>query len=73
MNTKPELRNEMAYEIQRAITEALALTDGNTKNCLNCKAFDEPSETCKRFNQRPPARVIALACQHHEDCNDIPF
>ena len=46
------------------------------KNCLNCRHFNEQLEHCKKFNSRPPARVIAFSCKEHEDVSDndeIPF
>lgn len=73
MNTKSKPRNELSYTLHRVIEDALVMVDGNTKNCINCVFFRESEELCSKFKQRPPARVIALSCEHHEDCNDIPF
>lgn len=55
-------------DLRAAVKEEL---DRSTKTCLNCLHFDEPNELCKRFNARPPARIIATSCKEHED--DIPF
>jgi hypothetical protein len=43
------------------------------RSCINCVGFDEPSEICKRYKQRPPARIIANGCDNYDDTNDIPF
>lgn len=40
------------------------------KNCTTCEEFDNTKEVCKKFNQRPPARIIAYGCEHWYD---IPF
>lgn len=46
--------------------------DRSTRTCLNCLHFDEPNEVCRQYNnQRPPARIIALGCDGHED--EIPL
>lgn len=74
MTNRPDIderRNFVAKvvtELRSAIKEEL---DMSTKTCLNCLHFDEPNELCKRFNARPPARIIATSCKEHED--DIPF
>lgn len=45
--------------------------------CLTCEHFEEfdvmnnPSELCKVYKVRPPARVIALGCESWRDV--IPF
>lgn len=49
------------------------LATGLTQTCLNCTKFDEPSEVCKKFSARPPARVIAYGCDDYDNPNDIPF
>lgn len=42
-----------------------------TRSCINCEHFNEEKELCSMFNARPPARIIALGCEHHID--EIPF
>lgn len=50
------------------------LVDAKTRTCINCKHFNEQMEVCTKFNARPPARIIALSCEHYEDAvNDTPF
>lgn len=54
-------------------TQSINEKDGLGSNCISCKKFDEPSEICKKYNQRPPARIIALGCEFWEDNDTIPF
>jgi hypothetical protein len=42
-----------------------------TRTCINCELFIENVELCGKFKVRPPARIIALGCDNHEDT--IPF
>lgn len=73
MNTKPQLRD---YSLNLVIDAYLreAGNNGIQKSCLSCKHFaEQKGEVCLKFNQRPPARVLVLSCQHYEDDNDIPF
>lgn len=42
-------------------------------SCISCKNFDHANEVCKKFNARPPAHVIAFACESYEDNDEIPF
>ncbi len=50
---------------------------GITKSCVNCAHFDHKKEVCELTyatspsGRRPPARVIAKGCEHHE--KEIPF
>lgn len=75
MSIKPKLRNETTYHITTAIQNWMAGVDGKgmTRSCISCRLFDEKTEFCTLFNQRPPARVIAFGCDKYEDCDDIPF
>lgn len=73
MNTKSLPRDELRFRLTNAIAEAVTMKDGSTKSCINCSHFDEKTELCVKFQQRPPARVIALACPEYEDCDEIPF
>jgi hypothetical protein len=73
MNTRSIPREDVKAAIRRRVEDLLIWTDGATRSCINCSHFDEKNELCKKFNQRPPARVIALACSNYEDCDDIPF
>jgi hypothetical protein len=39
-------------------------------SCLNCCDWNNNTEMCMKFKQRPPAKVIVSGCEHH---SDIPF
>ncbi len=65
----------LKFFLRRLISLALAPSEQITKSCLTCGYFNEQAEVCKKYgNQRPPARVIAFACEGYDDINnDIPF
>lgn len=41
------------------------------RTCVTCEKFDLQSETCKQWNARPPAKVIAYGCDAYLE--EIPF
>lgn len=41
------------------------------RSCLTCVHFEEATEKCHRYEQRPPARVIAMGCPEWEQ--EPPF
>jgi len=45
---------------------------GMFRTCINCKHWIDGNEICEKFNERPPAKVIVVGCEAHED-SDIPF
>ena len=47
--------------------------EGILESCISCKNFHEQSEICKKYRQKPPARVIAFGCKEYDDIDDIPF
>lgn len=67
-----KLRINGCISISQAI-EKFADPFGLVKSCLNCTRFDEPNAFCNKYNGKPPPRVIAFACEGHEDIDDIPF
>lgn len=74
MSTKPD--NDRVLAVSQIVTKlAKAMEDElhrSMRTCINCLHFDNPNEECRKYgNQRPPARIIALGCDGHED--DIPF
>jgi len=77
MRFKPTLRDIERIDIIAYIDGIKRkLTDQRNypfRNCLNCQQFEEAFENCKRWNTRPPARVIAFGCDNHEDIEEIPF
>ena len=46
---------------------------GFTSSCISCANFAEESEYCKKFNARPPARIIAFGYAEYFDREEIPF
>lgn len=65
-NTK--LRVDAFYQLRELVEKLKPIY----KSCLNCENFNEEKEICKKYNQRPPARVIAYACKDWDDL-EIPF
>jgi hypothetical protein len=44
------------------------------KSCISCDHFNESTEMCKLVNARPPAKIIAFACEKYDNMDDeIPF
>ena len=65
--------HDIRYAIQVSVTNALSATD-LYQSCLTCKRFNQNSEICGLYNQRPPARIIVNACKDYVDVeDDIPF
>lgn len=54
------------------ITHNRLIDQGVFPCCINCLYWDAIPETCKKFNMRPPAEVIARSCGESWDV-DIPF
>lgn len=40
------------------------------RSCLQCMHWKYKEEICKKFKQRPPAKIIVNGCQYHDF---IPF
>lgn len=68
MQTRSEALNEIGKVISETIIKVL---DNNLRSCINCINFIEKTELCNIYKQRPPARIIAKACEQWED--NIPF
>lgn len=79
MNTKPNPNNviledrngAVAVMVQNLTAAMREELDRATRTCLNCEHFDEPNELCRKWDARPPARIIATGCADHQD--EIPF
>jgi hypothetical protein len=68
------VRARTVHDMARAVAKtAFQRDDSFIRNCLVCLNFDETTELCKLFQQRPPARVIAFGCDSFKDVDDIPF
>lgn len=72
-NINPKLRIDGRYDLENAIKLALRDIKCPYQSCLVCLNFNEEYEICKKYNAKPPARVIAYACSEFEDINEIPF
>lgn len=70
---KPILKVDGTHDLKLNLDEVLRRIEPIYKSCLNCEHFDEKNELCKKYKQRPPARVIAYACSSWEDYDEIPF
>ena len=83
MTPKPQLRTQAKQDLHAALHGAVAGSIGamfNTSNypfrsCINCSAFDEVNEYCRRWKSKPPARIIVFSCDSHSEALDenIPF
>lgn len=72
----PLIRDGLAEAVcQRIIQSMRSVLAGElpVSSCLSCVHFNEPNEICGRYNQRPPARVIANGCPEYIDYYDVPF
>lgn len=77
MNTERTLRVNV-YQLHDAINKAV---DGVIqrsevfKSCLTCHHWEgeNDKDTCKKYQARPPARIIANGCPDYDDYDDIPF
>ena len=44
------------------------------RNCDNCRHMTEQGAAfCSKFNATPPASVIVVGCDQHDDKEDVPF
>lgn len=60
------------YEFEKGLKEVIAENDTRAC-CITCRNFDQNNELCRLYNARPPARVIAYACEKYDDADAIPF
>lgn len=71
---QPVLREDKAYELKNYIYKMVTEYRGEvTRSCISCSLFKESTETCTKFNARPPARVIAYGCKDYFSEDEIPF
>ena len=68
------VRTDDAIKLRTALRDSFMVWLDAThayRSCLTCIHFIEAMETCDKFRQRPPARVIAYGCNEHT--LEIPF
>lgn len=74
MNNAERILNNSARELAlkdlSSVFTKWMMEMGMFSTCLNCFHWHDKNEICKKFNQRPPAKVIVCGCEHH---TDIPF
>lgn len=72
------LRETIDRRLKNVLTNATLicsmLPEEIVKSCITCDNFNEEIEVCKKFNARPPARIIAFSCEGYANINEkIPF
>ena len=72
------LRKDADDTLQMALRCCIALAKVQPqdliRSCLTCDNFDEAKAFCNKYQQQPPPRIIAFACDAYETLNDlIPF
>lgn len=73
MTEREQAIKALALAFSETFVEMINKTlDTNLRSCLNCTRFNEQSEVCILYNQRPPARIVAKACERWESI-DLPF
>lgn len=76
MNTNDAVHKRykaIALIVDRMMSQAIDEISKSTRSCCNCIHFNNGVEICKLANSRPPATVIAYACQAHVHDDEIPF
>lgn len=77
MNSKRRVRRTETYWDNRtdllAVVEQWLETQDLYRSCINCKFWQAQTETCGKFNARPPAPIIVNSCPDYVDEVDIPF
>lgn len=76
---KPILRKEASIDFHYSLIQAAYRaiekpTIFPFQSCINCEFFTENTSYCRKYNSRPPPRVIVFSCgEGYEDNQDIPF
>jgi hypothetical protein len=66
-------REQAIKALSKELCEQLIfILDTNLRSCLNCTRFEVELEVCNLYDQRPPARIIAKACERWESI-ELPF
>lgn len=48
------------------MADLVAREAGYARTCLSCHHFDEGTEVCRKWQRRPPAKVIVNSCPEWE-------
>lgn len=66
-------RERAIKDLSEAFSEIIIKTlDSYLRTCLNCDRFNIENEVCNLYIQRPPAKIIAKACERWESI-ELPF
>ncbi len=57
----------------KAIKDRLSNVEVYRVSCLSCVHFNELTEQCLLYKQRPPARIIAKGCDSYMDDLEVPY
>ena len=69
MTEREDSIKKLSEELCKQLTFIL---DTNLRSCLNCTRFELEREVCILYDQRPPAKIIAKACERWESL-ELPF
>lgn len=71
---KPTMREDKMYDMRNHLADWLkAYHPDLMRTCLTCLEFNEGGEFCRKYQARPPARVIAYGCPSYFCDEEIPF
>lgn len=70
--TVDEFGNQLAGALMDVFTSAGP--SAMFRNCDNCRHMVEDGPAlCTKYNMTPPASVIVVGCDEHDDKEEIPF
>lgn len=73
-NLRKDADETLQMILRCAIGLAKAQPEELVKNCISCENFKQDNEVCSKYNQKPPARVIAFGCTEYTNLTeDVPF
>lgn len=72
-NFREDANRTLSELLKCAIRLANAKPELVIKNCISCNFWNEQKEICNKYQQKPPARVIAFGCPDYLDMDEIPF
>lgn len=79
-NAKMRLNTETVDQFGNALATSLMAVfteygpSAIFRNCDNCRHMTENGAAfCSKFNATPPASVIVVGCDQHDDKEDTPF
>ena len=70
--TVRDFGNAMAEGLMKAFTDFGP--SAVFRNCDNCRHMTEDGPAvCNKYGMTPPASVIVVGCDEHDDKEDVPF